>query len=219
MSATHFIVKANSEYSIPNINAYCHCEYIPSRYLNHCRKASYVQKSILELKCEDTVPSIQSLLEAKNIIEQIIAEDVRHIIAVEQLKTCVLVAVPRAKSESYYEDFGGCAQYFRQAVSNAAKKLNMIDGSNAFYRHTDTKTTHRKNHPNNDGCSPYPGITTDTCAISTSIIKDHNIVLIDDIYTECVFVDEDAIVSILNNGAKKIIFYSVCKTVAEDRSK
>ena len=59
---------------------------------------------------------------------------------------------------------------------------------------------------------PYPGITKDTCSISNEV-KNKNILLIDDIYTNNINIDEDAIQALLDKGAKSVIFYSVGKTV------
>jgi len=64
----------------------------------------------------------------------------------------------------------------------------------------------------NDGLSPYQGITKDTCNISDNVIG-KNILLIDDIYTKSVNIDEDAIQALLNKGAKLVVFYAVGRTV------
>jgi len=63
-----------------------------------------------------------------------------------------------------------------------------------------------------NGDLPYPGITKKTCSISNEI-KGKDILLIDDIYTKTVNVDEDAIQALLDNGAKSVYFYAVVKTI------
>jgi predicted amidophosphoribosyltransferase len=58
--------------------------------------------------------------------------------------------------------------------------------------------------------SPF-GKTKDTCLISNEIIG-KDILLIDDIYTKSINIDEDAIQALLDKGAKSVIFYAVAKT-------
>lgn len=49
---------------------------------------------------------------------------------------------------------------------------------------------------------PYKGITKDTCEINKSLIFEKDIVLVDDIYTEGVFVAEDCIQTLFDFGVK-----------------
>ena len=65
---------------------------------------------------------------------------------------------------------------------------------------------------NNDGDLPYVGITNATCNISDSV-NGKDILLIDDIYTKTVNIDEDAIQALLNKGAKSVAFYAIGNTV------
>jgi len=86
-------------------------------------------------------------------------------------------------------------------------------------RHTNTRTTHlRKPIPNynNDGPDPYPRITRDTCDISTEVL-DKSILLIDDVYTPGVNVDEDTINALLDAGVRSVTFYAVGYTVPKYR--
>jgi hypoxanthine-guanine phosphoribosyltransferase len=62
-----------------------------------------------------------------------------------------------------------------------------------------------------DGDMPYPGITKHTCKISNEV-KGKDILLIDDIYTRTINIDEDAIEALLEKRAKSVVFYSVAKT-------
>lgn len=62
-----------------------------------------------------------------------------------------------------------------------------------------------------DGDMPYVGITKATCKISNEV-RGKDILLIDDIYTKGVNIDEDAIQALLDNSAKSVIFYAVAKT-------
>ena len=45
-----------------------------------------------------------------------------------------------------------------------------------------------------------------------NVVKSKRILLVDDIYTEGVNIDEDAIQTLYEYGAKKVIFYSIAKT-------
>ena len=122
-----------------------------------------------------------------------------------------LCCVPRAKAEEAYETK---QLLFKLVVSLVANELKINNGTSYIKRYKNTKTTHFKNDiPNyiNDGELPYPGITKDTCIISDEI-KGKNIILIDDIYTKTVNVDEDVIQALYDNGAKSILFYAVAYT-------
>lgn len=95
----------------------------------------------------------------------------------------------------------------------AQHTTGIIDGTGYIQRHTNTKTTHlRKPIANydNDGPLPYPGITEQTCTISLDV-KFKHILLIDDIYTHGVNIDEDAINALLKFGARSVTFYAVGK--------
>ena len=58
---------------------------------------------------------------------------------------------------------------------------------------------------------PYVGITKSTCDISNEV-RGKDILLIDDIYTSGVYIDEDAIQALLDHGARDVYFYAVGKT-------
>lgn len=95
------------------------------------------------------------------------------------------------------------------------QQLNgFIDGTHDIIRHTDTATTHlaRSGH-GGSGELPYVGITKDTCNISDDVIG-QDILLIDDLYTKTVNIDEDCIQALLDKGAKSVIFYSIGKTLS-----
>lgn len=122
--------------------------------------------------------------------------------------------VPRSKSENTYSHN---QLLFKEAVRDIIERLNFIDGSDYIIRHTDTKTTHLAHTPRGaqyagDGDMPYPGITKNTCNISSDV-KGKNILLIDDIYTSHVYIDEDAIQALLAYGANTVEFYAVGKTI------
>lgn len=148
------------------------------------------------------------LVEAANTIYTILKNDLDKFS--RKLAICI---VPRAKAEKNYNRN---QLIFKNVVKQTIGKLGFIDGSDYILRHTDTKTTHlayssKAEKYAGDGKLPYPGITMDTCHLSKEI-KDKHILLIDDIYTKGVNVDEDAIQALLDSGAKSVIFYAVAKT-------
>lgn len=98
-------------------------------------------------------------------------------------------------------------------VSNVVDKLSGFEnGTSYIIRYVNTRTTHlNKSGYGGDGDMPYVGITKATCKIS-SHVRGKDILLIDDIYTKGVNIDEDAIQALLDNGAKSVIFYAVAKT-------
>jgi hypothetical protein len=127
------------------------------------------------------------------------------------LTVCV---VPRAKAENTYT---ANQLLFKATVSIAINRLgnNFIDGTSLIERHTNTKTTHIRQPMDgfvNDGSVPYIGITNATCHISNDVIS-KDILLIDDIYTRTVNIDEDAIQSLIDKGANSVSFYAIGKTV------
>ena len=129
-------------------------------------------------------------------------------------KSLTISVVPRSKSENTYEHN---QLLFKEVIKDIIGELGFQDGSNYIIRHTDTKTTHLAHSPRGaqyagDGSMPYPDITKDTCNISNAV-NNKNILLIDDIYTNGVNIDEDAIQALFDKGANSIIFYAVGKTV------
>lgn len=123
---------------------------------------------------------------------------------------------------TYDDDYYSAAWYyapnqllFRTTVQNYVINagLNFFDGTSNIIRHTDTRTTHSDRSGNGgNGPKPYPGITKDTCDIKN--IQGKDILLIDDLYTKHICIDEDAIQALYDNGANRVVFYSVGKTVS-----
>jgi phosphoribosylpyrophosphate synthetase len=123
------------------------------------------------------------------------------------LTVCV---IPRAKALDTYSDN---QLFFRKTIRTFVHNSGgmFLDGTDYIVRHTNTRTTHLKNY-DTDGEMPYKGIAADTCTISSEA-KGKRILLIDDIYTATVNIDEDAIQCLYDNGASEIIFYAVAKTI------
>ena len=168
---------------------------------------------ILSLRTNDitTYPQ-QTLNNAINKLTQILKVDLPEILRLsgkQNLRVCV---IPRSKRENSYR----CNQlYLRATIQLVTQQLNgFIDGTHDIIRHTDTATTHlaRSGH-GGAGELPYVGITKDTCNISDDIIG-QDILLIDDLYTKTVNIDEDCIQALLDKGARSVIFYSIGKTLS-----
>ena len=158
------------------------------------------------------------LLEAYKMLIEYLKRDITYIYNVLGSNELTIVGIPRAKAEGEYSSN---QQLFRRGIAYTVellikKGLNLIDGSHYIIRHTNTKTTHlaKTKNPNieNDGALPYVGITLDTCDISEQVAG-KDVLLIDDIYTKTINIDEDAIQALYNKGAKSVTFYSVCRTL------
>lgn len=170
--------------------------------------------------------SIYDLQTARNKVVEILTNDIPAVMIDNILTSCTCICIPRSKA---LQSYTGSQLLFREAVSIASSKLcGVIDGSQIIQRHTDTFTTHfsRTKNPSrvaltgltttkidgNDGLMPYPGITKDTCYIDANSVRGKDIILIDDIYTLGVNIDEDGIQALLDIGANNVIFYAIAYT-------
>ena len=146
---------------------------------------------------------------AKELILVLVGDliKIRNLYSTINLTVCV---IPRSKAESSYSDN---QKIFKRLISGLVDKISGLDnGTNYIIRQTNTRTTHmNKSGYGGDGDMPYVGITKATCNISTAV-QGKDILLIDDIYTNGVNIDEDAIQALLDSGAKSVVFYSVAKT-------
>ena len=136
---------------------------------------------------------------------------VKKAINIEPLVICV---VPRSKADNTYRED---QLLFKQTIKNAIKQMNdvFIDGTDFIKRKVNTKTTHLRREIEgyeNDGDLPYPGISLKTCEFDKEIIG-ANILLIDDIYTESIGIDEDMIQALYDKGANSVTFYAIGRTV------
>lgn len=199
----NFIIYSNKYLSI-DIAAYYHVAYTrmgnPGNpdYLN-ALKNTY-----------NTDPQYK-LQAAAQELSRVLMEDLPLVLEYSGFKTMVVCVVPRAKAEGSYH---ANQLLFKSTVCNLIRNIDgFVDGRDYILRHTNTRTTHLKNPiPNyeNDGPDPYPGITSETCQIS-DMTDGKNILLIDDIYTPSVNIDEDAIQALIDAGASSVIFYAVGK--------
>lgn len=142
-------------------------------------------------------------------VSEVLLTDITEIIDKMKLHYPIVCVVPRSKRESSYQR---SQLLFKKSVSSIANKLKLQNGTDAIIRKKDTKTTHNWRLENNTGDAPYLGITKDTCKFNINYIKGKDIILVDDIFTEQVYVDDDCIQTLLNLGAKSVILYAVAKT-------
>jgi len=195
-----FTIYAN-EFLHCNIQGYYHINYVGFKNPGNPDYLNILKNTF------DNIPE-NKLLHATEQLYEVLKKDLTQFD-----KTLTVCVVPRSKAENSYKHN---QLLFKKVVQKIVNELGFNNGTNYIIRHTDTKTTHLAHSPRGtqfagDGDMPYPGITKDTCNISESV-KGKDILLIDDIYTKGVNVDEDAIEALLDKGAKSVIFYCVGKT-------
>ena len=170
-----------------------------------------VSDAIRTLKNTFNRENDNELFRAKNYIRTIATTDLKQIIEQERIENPIIICVPRSKA-----DFSDKQLLFRKAISEAANNIVATNGAEYIRRIRNTKTTHlantRKGDMSGDGDMPYPGITTDTCHLNGSV-SGRNVILVDDIYTKTVNIDEDCCQFLLDNGAKSVTLYTICKTM------
>lgn len=176
------------------------------------RESGTIENLICTFKNDITPYPEATLLNASNKLAQILEVDLPEILRLsgkQNLRVCV---IPRSKRENSYRPN---QLYLRATIQSVAKQLNgLVDGTHDIIRHTDTSTTHlARNGHGGLGELPYIGITKDTCTISDDVTG-QEILLIDDLYTKTVNIDEDCIQALLEKGAKSVIFYSIGKTLS-----
>ncbi|MDR2186613.1 MAG: hypothetical protein LBE62_01010 [Azonexus sp.] len=154
----------------------------------------------------------QHLRYAINDLNRVLRMDFPEIMRHVKLDSLTVCVVPRAKADNFYRPD---QLLFRTTVGEYAQStLGFQDGSGFIVRHTNTRTTHlRKLNEGfeNDGQMPYPGIASDTCHFSQKI-SGHDILLVDDIYTKTVNIDEDMVQALFDNGARSVVFYAIGNT-------
>lgn len=193
-----------------SVEAYYHYDYQGgNRELRETNGT--VENIITTLKNQFQDKSHFVLNRAKDNLIRILKEDLPQILQQSRKNNLTVCVIPRSKAEvNYYAD----QLFFKQAVGEAVDSMmNLINGTNYIIRQTNTRTTHLdRSGYGGDGYLPYPGITLDTCFISGNV-KFKDILLIDDLYTESVNIDEDAIEALFSRGAKSVVFYSIGRTV------
>ncbi len=200
-----FMIYSDEEYLQSDIQGFYHTCYTGFRSLGNPDYLNYLKNTFDDYSNNN----LKKIDESIDKLHSVLKEDLSSFD--KNLTVCV---IPRSKAESTYSHN---QLLFKKVIQNVIEELGFQDGSDYIVRHTDTKTTHLAHSSRGapyagNGEMPYPGITEDTCNISNDV-EGKNILLIDDIYTSGVNIDEDAIQALLDNGANSIIFYAVGKTL------
>lgn len=191
-----------------NTNAFFHADYNSG---SSWQIPNSIENLIWTFK-NDVDPFPERLPNVQQQLSAILRQDLPQILRQVRKNNLTVCVVPRSKAEGYYR---ADQLLFRSVISNVVNQLpNFENGTNYIVRHTNTRTTHLdRNGEGGDGNLPYPGITKDTCTISGQA-NGKDILLIDDLYTKSVNIDEDAIQALLDKGANSVTFYSIGKTVS-----
>ncbi|MBA9077989.1 phosphoribosyltransferase [Rufibacter quisquiliarum] len=170
-----------------------------------------IENIICTLKNDITPYPNDVLIKASQQLEQILLTDLPQITNFTKNNSLTVCVVPRAKV-----NYSPNQLLFKNTVSRVVNQLSSyINGTSYIIRHTDTKTTHRERGGyGGNGKMPYPNITKDTCQISFEI-KGKDVLLVDDLYTKTINIDEDAIQALLDKGANSVMLYVVGKTISK----
>ena len=201
-----FIIEPNN-YLTENIRAFYNSDYVGGR--DNWQRDGTVENIICTLKNDITPFDENALQKVVKHLSNILSNDLPEILQLTGLNNLTVCVIPRAKVNYEQNQL-----LFKSTVSDVVDQLGgFSNGTDFIIRCIDTRTTHRNRvgHGGN-GDLPYPGITTTTCTIS-NYVRGKGILLIDDLYTGAVNIDEDAIQALLTNGAKSVIFYAVGRTV------
>jgi hypothetical protein len=207
-------VRQRGKFISVSINSFYHSEYQGgNRELRET--IGTVENIITTLKNQFQDKTKDVLIQAGNNLIQILKNDLPQILQKTGKNNLTVCVIPRAKTEMNYTPN---QLLFKKAVNITITKLNgFSDGTNYIIRHNNTRTTHLdRSGYGGDGDLPHPGITKKSCTISENV-SGKDILLIDDLYTETVSIDEDAIQALLDNGAKSVVFYSVGKTALRNQ--
>lgn len=127
-------------------------------------------------------------------------------VLVQKYGPLTVCGIPRSKrDDSYPAEQMGLKRAIHKAISVVP---DLSDGMDYIVRHTDTRCTHRSYWGyGGDGEGPRPGLLHDTCRLSGEIAG-KDIVLVDDIYTAGVGIDEDGVQALLDAGARNVVMYT-----------
>lgn len=199
-----FTIEAN-DFLNCDIEAFYHSDYSGG---GQWKIDGTIENIICTLKNDITTYSENILQNTSLQLANILRNDLPEILRITQKNNLVVCVVPRAKVNYRQNQL-----YFKNTVSVVVDRLDgFTNGTNNITRCIDTQTTHRAKWGfGGNGNLPYPNITNDTCRINDSVIN-KDILLIDDLYTRTINIDEDAIQALLEKGARSVFFYSIGKT-------
>jgi len=157
--------------------------------------------------------SQSNLLKAEMMLKKLLEKELPKLLEKIGKKKLAVCVVPRSKNILSYEHN---QLMFHISLTDVLLKLKgkgFEDVSHFCWRVKDTKTTHFKSSPQymGKGKLPYFGIAKDTCVFLDNF-EGKDILLIDDIYTKSVNIDEDMVETLLDKGAKSVTFYAVAST-------
>lgn len=196
-----------NEFLSKSIQAFYHSDYYGGG--GRWRTDGTVENIICTLK-NDITPYSENVLQiATQRLSNILSNDLPEVLKMTKLNNLTVCVIPRAKV-----NYNPNQLLLKSTIHDVVNRLSgFSNGTDFIKRHTDTRTTHRNRAGyGGNGDMPYPGITTRTCSISNNV-KDKDILLIDDLYTGSVNIDEDAIQALLENGAKSVVFYAIGRAV------
>ncbi len=197
----HHIIEQNA-FLNRDVNGFYYCDYTNMRE----RGESYF---INELKNDYNYSTPTCLNNAINKLSNILLADLPRVLTAMEWPTATVCVVPRSKTADFYQPN---QLLFARVVGAVTEQLaNLKNGATFIRRHTHTRTTHRGDQ-DTIGSKPYVGITQQTCFIADEVAG-QNIILVDDIYTRSINVDEDMIQALFDKGAKSVCLYTVAKTV------
>lgn len=200
-----FIVRGN-RFLNKQMSGYYNCEYIG---YNEENNPNYLNT----IKNQFGNTTNEKLEEAYVIVKSIFSKDLKLLQSEIYDDSFIVMCVPRSKASFKFNQL-----YFQQAISDAVEELRdtrILNGTKCIQRVKDTKTTHIKanlDYFTNNGKEPYPGITKDTCEFNCNHVAGKTILLVDDIYTRGVNIDEDCIQLLYDNGASNVVLYVIAKT-------
>lgn len=201
-----FIILPNG-YLNQSVRGFYHSEYLGG---GRWREHGTIENVICTLKNDITPYPLNVLQNSAQQLSRILMSDLPQISAIIGRTNLTVCVIPRAKV-----NYNPNQLIFKTTVSEVVNNLpEFNNGTNYILRSIDTKTTHLKWGISGGGTGrlPYPGITNETCTISDDVRGKH-ILLIDDLYTNSVNIDEDAIQALLSKGASSVVFYAVGNTV------
>ena len=178
-----------------------------------------IENVISVLKNDVTPYSEEELKRVINQLSDILMNDLSEYFNMAKnngYSSITVCVIPRAKREDSYGDnqklFRKTVQDVVNKLKNSVTGLNIVDGTHYIIRNKDTATTHLSRHGGLiNGDLPYCGITKETCLIEN--VDGQDVLLIDDLYTKTVCIDEDAIQALYDNGARNVFFYSIGRTI------
>ena len=196
-----FTINTNS-YLDRKVKGYYNCNYVGYQQKGN---PDFINRLKNMSKSHNEMDLVEDFIEVADRAKK----DLKQIIETEGLCNPVICVAPRLKAEKSYLP---CQLMFKKAISSVVNNIDATNGIDSIKRIKDTKTTHNWRLEHNTGDMPYKGITKNTCEINKNLIFGRDIILVDDIYTDGVFVAEDCIQTLFDFGAKSVTLYVIAKT-------